>query len=250
MATQSLKKMEDATGETPAATEQDKPVMTGELAERAPAELAKPLNMPHGVEGEVCPKDIAIPRLNLVQKMSELADTFKAGDFVYDKKVLLPQPLKLVVIHIRKQYQQDLPYGVEEMPDLCDTEAEVKERGGSTTYGDENYYHEVAHMQVLIQKPDGLQCSPEVESLFSYEFDGTPYAPAMFTTAKSAYRTAAKAVFTAAFGSLRDKGLASGLWSLSSDTRSNTMGTWHVPVMRPIGSAPDSVVAFAAGQNI
>lgn len=227
MATHSFKQLE---GETP------EPATTG-LAKPETA-LAKPaahLEAPEGVEGEVDYSDIQLPRINLVQKMSDLVDAgFKAGDLVYNKELLLPQPVEVVVTRVRKQYQQSLPYGSEDTPDTCDTLEEVKARGGSTEFGDENHYAPVAHMQLLVAKP--ADCPEELAELFAYTAEGKDWAPAMLTVKSSSYTSAAKPVFTAAFNVLRS-GLAKGKWHLTSVQKSSPKGTWHVPVMKLAGSS-------------
>ena len=71
------------------------------------------------LEGEFLPEDFVLPRLNLVQSVGPLSETFQPGAFVYNKEVTLTdgtQPVSLTVLRIRKQYQEYVPYGGEEMP--------------------------------------------------------------------------------------------------------------------------------------
>lgn len=195
--------------------------------------LATQRSTPAGIEGDVGAKDIQLPRLNLIQKMSDLVNSgFLPNSFVLNKEIPLGKQLECVVVRLKKQFQQELPYGSEVTPHTCDTLAEVREAGGSTEWGADNRYSEIAHMQLLVKAPDGL--SEEQLDAFPYEVDGSHWAPCMYTAAKTAYKTSAKPVITAAFGVLR-QGLGNGLWTVTADLKSNPMGSWSVPQFKLTG---------------
>ena len=183
-----------------------------------------------GIQGEISQGDIRLPRINFVQKMSELAEAFKFGDIVFEKTVKvggLDSPVNMVVMRLRKQFQEDLPYGSEEMPRVFDTSEEVRAAGGSVVRGSENYFSEIAHIQVAIEAPEGLS---EAESeFFPYQHDGKDYAMAMITVGRSAYSTLAKPIITHGFNTLRD-GLFNGKFELHVDMKKSAKGSYVVPV--------------------
>ena len=70
----------------------------------------------------------------------------------------------------------------------------------------------------------------------------------MFTVSKSAYKSAARPVITAAFNTLRS-GLGRGLWQLTSETKKNAMGSWETPVMKLVGRTSDEMSAMVNELN-
>jgi len=209
------------------------PTLKQELAAASP----QPRSV-SGIEGEVEQKDIQLPRLNLLQKTSELVDAgFTPNTFALNKEIPLGKSLQAVVVKLTKKWQQELTYGSETQPHVCDTIAEVREAGGSTEWGSENRYSELAHMQLLVKAPAGLE--EEQLDAFPYEVDGGHWAPCMLTVAKTAYKAAAKPVITAAFATLRG-GLHHGLWTINAEMKSAPMGTWSVPQFKLSGrTAPE-----------
>jgi hypothetical protein len=200
-----------------------------------------------GIEGEVNNKDLQLPRLNLLQKTSELVDAgFAPNTFALNKEIPLGKTLEAVVVRLKKQFQQDLPYGSDVQPHVCDTLAEVREAGGSTEWGADNHYSELAHMQLLIKAPEGL--SEEQLDSFPYEADGASWAPCMLTVAKTAYKAAAKPVITAAFSTLR-QGLHHGLWAVSSELKTGPMGSWCVPQFKLAGRTKKEMAELVEALN-
>ena len=200
-----------------------------------------------GIEGEIGNRDIQLPRLNLIQKMSDMVNAgFQPNTFVLNKEIPLGKTLEAVVVRLKKQFTQDLPYGTDVQPHTCDTIAEVREAGGSIEWGAENKYSEVAHMQLMVKAPDGL--TEEQLDSFPYEVDGSHWAPCMFTAAKTAYKTSAKPVITAAFSTLR-QGLHHGLWSVTADLKSNPMGSWSVPQFKLTGRTKKEMAELVEALN-
>jgi hypothetical protein len=215
-------------------TEAVKQTLTTETVKPLKEELAvSKTSAVSGIEGEVERGDIQLPRLNLVQKTSELVNQgFMPNSFVLNKEIPLGKTVELVVVHLKKQFQQDLPYGSDVQPHTCDTLTEVRDAGGSTEWGADNKYSEIAHMQLLVKAPADLP--EDALDFFPYEVDGSHWAPCMFTSAKTAYKTSAKPVITAAFSTLRG-GLHQGLWSAVAEVKSNVMGSWAVPKFKLTG---------------
>ncbi len=96
-----------------------------------------------GIEGDIDAEDIKLPRINLVQSTSAIADDFTPGALVLDKEVELgdeTHPIHLVTLWGKKLYQQKLPFGEsEESPLVFQTRKEVKaERDAATNAEKEN----------------------------------------------------------------------------------------------------------------
>lgn len=238
------------TAETPKTTETNEATATT-------TDVAKPLKeelatiQQHapvaGIEGEVGQRDMQLPRLNLIQKMSDLVNQgLPPNTFALNKEIPLGKSLEAVVVRLKKQFQQELPYGSDVQPHVCDTLAEVREAGGSTEWGADNRYSEIAHMQLLVKAPEGL--AEEQLDSFPYEADGAHWAPCMFTAAKTAYKTSAKPVITAAFSTLR-QGLHHGLWTITADLKSNAMGSWSVPQFKLSGRTKKEMAELVEALN-
>ena len=201
------------------------------------------------VEGEIDSSDIRLPRINLVQKSGELGDIFAPGSFVFNREIQLSdgkEPIEIVVLRIRKQYQEALEYDPDgPTPRVFNTAAEVREVGGHFNYDakdDGGYYQEIAHILCLIECPK--DASEEQRDFFIYEHDGRNFALAMWTVAKGAYTAVAKTLFTAATGHLRN-GLHLGKWAATSLKRTTTF-TWYVPQIRAAGKTTPEFQEFAA----
>jgi hypothetical protein len=226
---------------TEAVTTVDQRPLKEELA------AASAASAPAGIEGEVNNKDLQLPRLNLLQKTSELVDAgFVPNTFALNKEIPLGKNLTAVVVRLKKQFQQDVPYGSEVQAHVCDTLAEVREAGGSTEWGAENHYSEMAHMQLLVKAPDGL--SEEQLDNFPYEADDAHWAPCMLTVAKTAYKAAAKPVITAAYSTLRS-GLQHGLWTVASELKTGPMGSWSVPQFKLTGRTKPEMAELVDALN-
>lgn len=199
-----------------------------------------------GLDGEITSGDIKLPRLNLVQKTSEAVDAgFRPGDILFksgDAIIPLALPSEVVVLNLRKQYQEDVPYGSDIKPRVVDTSAELRALGGSTEWGAENKWNEIAHVQVLFAAPDD---TPEdLLELFPYEFEGKSYARAMMTLAKSSFTKGAKPIITAFSSHLRGRHWT-GKWKLESKKQTGGGNTWYTPSFVANGRVSDEFAEFA-----
>lgn len=200
-----------------------------------------------GLEGDFTAKDIRLPRLNLVQKTSDAVDAgFRPGDILFkagDAIIPLKLPTEATVLNLKKVYQEDVPYGSDIKPRVFDTAQEVRENGGSTEWGAENKFNEMAHIQLLFAAPDDTP--EEMLDLFPYEFDGKSHAVAMITLTKSSYTAAAKPVITALMSHLRGKHWH-GKWALGSDKKSGGGNSWYVPTLKANGRHTPEFIEFAS----
>lgn len=201
----------------------------------------------NGVEGEISRTDIRLPRLNLVQKVGDLSNLFSPGVFLFNKEVVLSDgktPINLTVLRLKKMYQQAIPYGTsDEMPLSFNTAAEVVAIGGSLRWGEENYYSEIAHVQVAIAMP--ADCPEELQPLFPHEVGGEAYGLAMWTLTGSGFTSAGKTLITAASTLLR-AGLHTGRFNLTSELKKNAKNSWLAPVIKFAGKHSEADAAFFA----
>lgn len=233
---------------TEAATEEvAKTVVVASHPEQA-AIVVAPSVSGDDVRGEITMQDIKLPRLNIVQKVGDLGNTFPAGGVVFMKEILLTDgktPVPVTVLRIRKQYQENLPYGSDEFPKTFDTLEEVRAAGGqNAAYDEPGYYGEIAHIQLAIQAPE--DAPEEVIALFPHTYKEKAYAVAIWTVKSSGYTAAAKPIFTAKGNQLRD-GLFHGQWMLSSELRKNAKNSWFVPKIQYVGKHDAEGSAFFSG---
>lgn len=168
-----------------------------------------------GVEGEIVRSDIILPRLNLVQSVGPLSESFKPGEWIYSKEVALPIPFNMVIVRIKKHYQEKIiPYDPEKRPTIANSEEEIVKLGGTTSWAEhenENkmLFEPVANVLVLIEKPAALKTT------FPHEADGKQYGLALWTLRGVAYNRTARKIFTHA---VEHNGVLSNVvWETSSE---------------------------------
>jgi hypothetical protein len=195
------------------------------------------------LEGEFLPQDFVLPRLNLVQSVGPLSETFQPGAYVYNKEVTLSdgtQPVSLTVLRIRKQYQEYVPYGGEEMPRVFDTLEEVRAAGGWIDWRDNQRppFSPILNALVLVRSPFSEH------PMFPHRHGDADYGLALWTLRSTAFTRAGKTIITASQFALRD-GLHLGEWALTSRREKLGMNFVHVPVLRHGARHSDQFAAFA-----
>ncbi len=195
------------------------------------------------LEGEFLPQDFVLPRLNLVQSVGPLSETFQPGAFVYNKEVTLTdgtQPVSLTVLRVRKQYQEYVAYGGEEMPRMFDTLEEVRAAGGWIDWRDNQRppYSPILNALVLIRSPFGEH------PMFPHRHGEADYGLALWTLRSTAFTRAGKTIITASQFALRD-GLHWGEWALTSRREKLGMNFVHVPVLRHAARHTEEFAGFA-----
>lgn len=187
-----------------------------------------------GITGEITMRDITLPRVNLVQKIGDLADAgITPGVFMLNKEAILSDgktPLNITVLRLVKQYKERKEAGDNSIPNVFNTQQEVIAAGGTTNWAlkDEMpLYMEIAHLSIAIEKPGNLK---EEYASFFYRTDsaGKQYTLAVYTVASSAFTELGKKVITAGFHQLAH-GLWNGKWQLKSALKKGPKGTWYVP---------------------
>jgi len=198
-----------------------------------------------GLTGEFSSQDIKLPTLNIVHGVGPLSEEFTPGSLVYNKELVLVEgspkgttdPVELVVVAARKQYQENLEWGSEAIPALVDTMEEVKAMGGTTAWGadgEEPSWVPILRCLLLIEgNPDNPG--------FDYCIEDKYYAPAMWTLKGAAYNRAGKNIITAGRMGLR-KGLAYGRWHLRVRREKMRDNFVFVPQLTQAGKNTDEFV--------
>lgn len=198
-----------------------------------------------GITGEITMRDIKLPRISLVQKIGELADSgISPGVYMLNREAMLSDgktPLNITVLRLHKQYRQRLEQGDPSMPQVFDRQEEVIAHGGSLKWGEPNYYGEIAHLSLAIEKPEGLK--EEYEPFFYREHAGKNYTLAIYTVASSAFTAMGKKVITAGYNQLVN-GLWHGKWKLTSALTKGPKGTWYIPDAKFDGMNDKETAAF------
>lgn len=181
---------------------------------------------PHAIfdDNNIGFEDIRLPRINIVQKVGDLSNTFRDGEIVLDQTHVIyaparpvpgqpapadPAPLNIVVIGFKRTvFVEKVEGGA--MGLTCRTREELVKCGGTLDYKEwqesvrlnkENPAHKalrrfdnMATAMVLVEKPATFP-DPN-KTIFPYEVNGKQFVLAFFTMKASAYNAGAKAIFT------------------------------------------------------
>lgn len=207
-----------------------------------------------GVEGEFSASDVKVPRFNLAQAVGPLSTImiegtdkamFPPGTFVYDRqRALGTTGVKITLLRLKKYFAEDLPYDENgPRPRIFVTERDVRQAGGFMVWekkeqgDDQDYFKPVLDATVLIEgQPDW----PE----FPLEFEGVPYAKAIWTLQSTAYSRVARQFITAATLNLRTA-LYGAPWIVSSKREKIGKNWVHVPNVRQAPRHSAEFQAFA-----
>lgn len=185
--------------------------------------------------------DIDIPRLNIVQKMSEIEGPL--GSVVLDKDAVIlesGQKIPVIVVGAIKKWKEDVPYGEEYTPKVVTTEAEARELASESNYE----VIEFAEIVMLIAQPDGAD-----ELHFPYPLGDKNYQLGRITVQKDAYRLTYKRLFTFATFN-RSVSLSSRFWLFGSEQFSKGKYTWYVPTLTMTKDEVPSEVAEFINTNL
>ena len=188
------------------------------------------------VQGEVKESDLILPRLNVVQGVGPLSENFDSGDIVLNRETLLvgkETPLNVVVLSIKKYYEEYIPYSSDgPRPKTYASLQEVLDDGKWIEWRNNERppANAVATAMLLIEKPADLESAS-----FSNNLGGKDYAIALWSLRGSAYTSAAKKIFSANSLELKQSGILSGLWELSTTKQVRGGNPVAVPILRLVG---------------
>lgn len=194
-----------------------------------------------GFDGEFTREDRQTPRLQIVAKTGALSNEFPPGNFVINKQADLGKgPLSVVALRVKKLYQEvtDIEEGV--MGRTFSTAEEVRAAGLRVGTPTSKVVGEEASpiMQVLffIELPEGLK--PEIADYFSCVLpNGKNGALALYTAARTNYRTVAQPLVTARDMNkqVREHGIWSQRWLLTAKLEKYESFSWWQGHLTPNG---------------
>lgn len=222
-------------------------LITGDHESHLPAAL-QTLPAFGTVTGEFDQTDMKIPRMELVQGVGDLSETFTPGDIVYNGDLLLAkkgEPLHMSVLSIRKYFRESMKYDSdrEVLPRVFATTEEVKAAGLTAEWGPNDApptVDKVAELRVAIEAPESVD-----RELFpicvKLDDKVIRFALAVWTVQRTSYAPVAKQVFSAAAMSLREK-LPAGRWRLVTLREKRGGHVVTIPSFRLISRYTDPVV--------
>lgn len=224
-------------------------------AENKELATAVPIGGPaKGLLGEWTTQDTRLPRLNLVNKSGELANSFVPGTYVINKEHQInglaegsrekSAPVNVIVASMAKQYQENIPFDERESKpaQVFNKSEEVFKVGGKISRQQgEGFFSEIAHIELFIEQPEGL--GEDATALFYYTFGGKKYARVIWTVSGTAFGAVAVTVASALRGHLSSTGLTGGVWQLSSNLIKGQKNSWWQPAIRTNGLTDDKTRA-------
>jgi len=178
--------------------------------------------------------DIDIPRLNIVQKTSDIDAPF--GSAVLDKKhiILAPDtPTGVSVLSATKGWREDVPFEEDTMPQIAHTEEARAKIAASSEYN----LLEFAEITMLFKQPK----DDKNTGAYPFTIGKHSYALGKINVAKDAYRQTFKRLATyAAFN--RDKHLGEVLWNFESAPITRGKYSWFAPMLTVSQDTPDKAV--------
>jgi len=185
---------------------------------------------------EFSTQDIDIPRLNVIQKMSEIEGPI--GSVVIDQDAVLlqaEQKVPVIIIGASKRWKENVPFGDEYMPKIVSTEEAAKQLALDSEYE----VLEFAEIIMLI---------PQIgddDDLFPYPIGDANYQIGRITVQKDAYRLTYKRLFT--FQTFNPTvSVATRLWNFGTELMSKGKYSWYVPTLSITkGEAPAQAIEFA-----
>lgn len=219
-----------------------------------------------GLGGEWQGKDLKPPRINLVQKVGPMSDSFNLGEWVLEKLVKIggggnpevnrafDNPIDVVVISARKQYQEVVKYGSEDFPEVLNSEAEVLDAGGTFEASPENYsvgnhgkrlFRPIAHVVLWVAKPE--KSTEEMDAFFTMTApDGSEGTLAVFSAANTSFKGVGQPIATAASTYARNN-LTGFRWKLTAKKSVSNGNTYASAQLIPAGKTTPELAEFLKG---
>lgn len=204
-------------------------VVAAEVAASVPASVvpAAPqttaLAAPAAAFSQSVSSDIEIPRLNVIQKMSEVEGD--VGSVVLDKQEQILDPktsVPVIIVGALKRFKEDIPFDSDVVPQIVNTQAEADLLATTSDYP----ILEFADITLLIPQPQGVS-----DELFPYVIDGVNYQLGKITVQKDAYRLTFKRLFTFHVMN-RSTPLGSRYWKFGTELLTKGKYSWYVPTLQ------------------
>lgn len=201
-------------------------------------------------------RDVKFPRLNVIQNIGTLKETFSPGEIVFGQQTVLYTPPEIdgksgnvtkpgtppVIITVlgitQKRFGEIVVGGMGGI--IVNTEAEVRANGGTTDYREWELkkgsgmrrFGPMVDLLVAIKRPE---CVADDGNVFGFEVEGNKYALALWSLFKTSYTESFKSVlaFQRLAGVLKN-GYPTHSFALSTREKSypgNKLA--HIPVLLP-----------------
>ena len=178
--------------------------------------------------------DIDIPRINLVQKTSDI--NAPVGSVVIDKKHVLlkpDEPAEVVVLSAVKGWREDIPYDDDGVPQIAYSLEDMQALASRSDYG----LLEFAEITLMFKQPEGS----DNEEAYPFPIGDSQYAIGKINVAKDAYRQTYKRLATfAAFN--KSVPLQNKLWNFESSLMTKGKYSWYAPSLSITQKQPDAAV--------
>jgi hypothetical protein len=186
--------------------------------------------------------DIEIPRVNVVQKISDIEAP--TGSLVLDKKYTLLKPEQsgvAIVVSAQKSWKEDVPFDDDVIPRIATTPDGAKKLALESDYP----ILEFADIILLFKQPEG----DTNDEAYAFPIGDDNYALAKLYVAKDAYRQTFKRLATfAAFN--RTTPIQNRIWNFQTQLMEKGKYSWYVPSLSVTNAlTPEEVVEFLSSFN-
>jgi len=183
--------------------------------------------------------DIEIPRLNIVQKTSEIDAPF--GSVVLDKQHIIAEPeqkVYCVPVSVMKAWREDIPFDEDETSKIAYTKEERDEINKDSKWN----MLEFADIILMFFKPE----DSDSDDAYPFTVGDKQYALGKINVAKDGYRQTFKRLAT--FSLLNpDVPLPSRIWTFSSSIIQRGKYSWYAPGLSiTTEESPEAVQKFTA----
>lgn len=186
------------------------------------------------LEGEFSSRDIAFPYLSLGQRTGQLTEEHPhwIGKWIFDKVVCLGDTARVIVCRLSKRYEEDLPFGSEDIPRRYLRAEDARNEGVQV--------RDVADIDLVIETD-----KQDLAEFGSFDLGEKSYLPARYTVRSSAYGASVKILLKDLAGWLNGD-ISSGYYVLGSAKRTGPKGSWYVPALKTDGKVSAELRALIA----
>ena len=192
--------------------------------------------------------DVAFPKLQIAQGVGPLSDLFPKGSVVLDKEMEICKMeagnVEITVLSIVKTFEENVPFGGDELPRIARNKEEVLRLNGTTDWSTENglkippSFKPCADALICIKQPEGVS-----DEWFPYDYEGTNYTFCTWKIKGMAYSASAVPINTAKRMYYR-AGLETGSFLLSTEKRLINGNTVACPRIQRGKKHPAEFVAW------
>jgi hypothetical protein len=191
-------------------------------------------------QGMALSQDIEIPRLNVIQKMSQIEGP--VGSVVLDKEFVLleaEQKTPVIIVGAVKRWKEDVPYDDDQIPKMASNELDAR------ALAQESSYPIVEFAEIILLIPQ----IGDDDTNFPYPIGDNNYQLGRLTVQKDAYRLTFKRLFT--FQTFNPTVPAfTRLWTFGTELMSKGKYSWYVPTLSVTKEeSPKEAQEFASRPN-